>query len=353
MSKKINVEEMLNRKSVKMNNKNIKELVENQTILITGGGGSIGSELCRQIYKYNPKKIIIVDIYENNVYDMVVDLEQNEEKKIIDIVIGSIRDKKRMKYIFKKYKPDIVFHAAAHKHVPLMEDNPIEAIKNNIFGTKNVIDCSAQNHIKKFVLISTDKAVKPTSVMGATKKMCEMITEAKSKTCNTDFIIVRFGNVLESNGSVIPLFKRQIENNMPVTVTSKDVTRYFMTITEAVTLILEAASIGKNGKIFVLDMGKQINIYDLAVEIIKKMGKEPFTETPIKIIGLRDGEKLHEELLNENEKKKISSHDKIYIATPLDITQKEINEKLNILKKLISKEDTSNQEIKQTLFKLI
>lgn len=257
--------------------------------MVTGGGGSIGSELCRQIIKYNPKELVMVDIYENSLYDIEMELKRNYPKAKITAIIASVRDKKRLEKIFEEYRPYLVFHAAAHKHVPLMEASPLEAIKNNIFGTYNVVNACDKYKVRRFVLISTDKAVNPTNIMGATKRMCEMIVQAKNKVSDTEFAAVRFGNVLGSNGSVVPLFKKQIASGGPVTVTHRDITRFFMTIPEAVQLVLQAMTYAKGGEIFVLDMGEPVKIYDLAESLIKLSGLEPNVDIHSNT-GLRPGE---------------------------------------------------------------
>ena len=256
--REVEIEDLLGREPVTLDNKNISELIKDRVVLVTGGGGSIGSELCRQIMKHNPKKLIIFDIYENNLYNIELELKANYNKEKIEALVGSVRDKKRLKKVFEQYRPELVFHAAAHKHVPLMEKSPLEAIKNNVFGTYNVVNCSDEFNVKRFVLISTDKAVNPTNIMGASKRLCEMIIQAKNKVSKTEFMAVRFGNVLGSNGSVVPLFKKQIAEGGPVTVTHKEITRFFMTIPEAVGLILQAITYAKGGEIFVLDMGEPV-----------------------------------------------------------------------------------------------
>ena len=285
----VEIEDLLGRDAIHLDNKNIQSLIKGKTVLVTGGGGSIGSELCRQIMKYTPEKLVILDIYENNLYDIEIELKAEYPKGQIEAVIASVRDKARLKEVFEEFKPTLVFHAAAHKHVPLMENNPLEAIKNNVFGTYNVVNCADEYGVEKFVLISTDKAVNPTNIMGASKRLCEMIVQAKNKVSETEYVAVRFGNVLGSNGSVIPLFKKQIEKGGPVTVTHKDITRFFMTIPEAVQLILQAVTYAKGGEIFVLDMGEPVKIYDLAVSLIKLLGYEPNVDIPIQITGLRPG----------------------------------------------------------------
>lgn len=323
--------------------------IEGKNILITGGGGSIGSELCRQVIKYNFKKLIILDIYENNLYEIETELKQRDEEKEIETIIGSIRDKKRLEYIFEKYKPEIIFHTAAHKHVPLMEKNPIECIKNNIIGTSNLLELTEKYRIEKFVLISTDKAVNPTSIMGASKRFCEKMVQAKANKSTTKYTIVRFGNVLESNGSVIPLFKKQIKNNIPVTVTSKEITRFFMTIPEAVELILQAIFLGKNGEIFILDMGKPVKIYEIAQKLIKESGKD----IPIKITGLRPGEKIYEELLTNEESLIATKHDKIFISPAQKVNEDDINRKMEKLRQCIQNENLTNEEVKKIIFNSI
>ena len=279
----VEIEDLLGREPIKLDNKNIKELIHNKVVLVTGGGGSIGSELCRQIMRFEPERLVIVDIYENNLYDIEQELKYNYPNAKIDAIVASVRDKDRLNEIFNEFKPYLVFHAAAHKHVPLMETSPLEAIKNNVFGTYNVVNCADEYNVKRFVLISTDKAVNPTNIMGATKRLCEMIIQAKNKVSNTEYVAVRFGNVLGSNGSVVPLFKKQIAHGGPVTVTHKDITRFFMTIPEAVSLVLQAMSGAKGGEIFVLDMGEPVKIYDMAKKLIKLSGLEPDVDIQIKV----------------------------------------------------------------------
>ena len=341
--------------SITLSNDNIEELIKGQTILVTGGGGSIGSELCRQIAKFNPSKLIIFDIYENNLYNIEMELKQNhyDEKFEIDAIVGSVRDKQKLEQVFKQYNPYLVFHAAAHKHVPLMEVSPLEAIKNNVFGTYNMANCADKYNVKRFVLISTDKAVNPTNIMGATKRMCEMIIQAFNKKSKTEFAAVRFGNVLGSNGSVLPLFKKQIANGGPVTVTHRDITRFFMTIPEAVSLVLQAMSYAKGGEVFVLDMGEPVKIYDLAVSLIKLSGLEPNVDIEIKITGLRPGEKLYEELLMSEEGLTKTSHDKIFIGQPSSITYEQLLIKLEKLKEIIQDESISIGKIKSTMKQVV
>ena len=320
----IKTEELLGRDPVKFNNKNIKEFVHDKVCMVTGGGGSIGSELVRQISKYQPKQVIIVDIYENNAYEIQQELVQEYGDSLnLVTLIASVRDYFRMNQIYERYKPDVVFHAAAHKHVPLMEDSPMEAIKNNVVGTFNVATLAQFYNVKKFVMISTDKAVNPTNAMGASKRCCEMIVQylAQQKEGCTEFVATRFGNVLGSNGSVIPIFKKQIEQGKPVTVTHPDIIRYFMTIPEAVSLVMEAAAMAHGGEIFVLDMGKPVKIVTLAENLIRMYGKEPYVDIPIRFTGLRPGEKIKEELLMLEEGLKKTSNKLIYIGKQIEIDE--------------------------------
>lgn len=349
----VQIEDLLGRDPVHIENKNINSLIKNKTVLVTGGGGSIGSELCRQIVKYDPKRLVILDIYENNLYDIEMELRAEYPKLNLEAIVASVRDKARLNNVFETYKPEIVFHAAAHKHVPLMEKSPLEAIHNNVFGTYNVVNCADEYGVEKFVLISTDKAVNPTNIMGASKRVCEMIVQAKNKVSKTEYVAVRFGNVLGSNGSVIPLFKKQIERGGPVTVTHKDITRFFMTIPEAVQLILQAVTYAKGGEIFVLDMGEPVKIYDLAVSLIKLLGYEPNVDIPIEITGLRPGEKLYEEILMSEEGLTSTKHDKIFISKPMHMEMTELEEKLNILKELEYNEKYSNENIKNVMKEVV
>lgn len=351
----VEIDDILGREPVVLDNENIGELIKDKQILVTGGGGSIGSELCRQIVKYKPSQLIIFDIYENNLYNIEIELKSNPDNNDVEIVpiIGSVRDKKKLESVFEKYIPYLVFHAAAHKHVPLMEGSPLEAIKNNVFGTYNTVNCADKYNVKKCILISTDKAVNPTNIMGASKRMCEMIVQAKQKVSKTEYAAVRFGNVLGSNGSVVPLFKKQIEQGGPVTVTHKEITRFFMTIPEAVGLVLQAMSYAKGGEIFVLDMGEPVKIYDLAVSLIKLTGLEPDVDIPIKITGLRPGEKLYEELLMKEEGLTSTEHNKIFIGKPCSITNEELENKMEELKELVIYEDTTIEEIKQTMKRVV
>jgi len=334
--KDVELEDLLGRETVVLDNKGISNYITDKVIIVTGGGGSIGSELCRQIAQFNPKQLIIFDIYENNAYDIQNELKYKYPNLDLITLIGSIRDENRLDEVFKKYKIDVVFHAAAHKHVPLMEDSPKEAIKNNVFGTYSLALIADKYKVKKFVLISTDKAVNPTNIMGATKRLCEMIIQAFNKSSDTEYVAVRFGNVLGSNGSVIPLFKRQIRAGGPLTVTHKDITRYFMLIPEAAQLVLQAAAFANGGEIFVLDMGKPVRIYDLACDLIRLSGYEPNKDIKIEITGLRPGEKLYEELLMDEEGLKKTTHNKIYIGKPTFESIESLEKKLEQLKILLN-----------------
>ncbi|MBE0067699.1 polysaccharide biosynthesis protein [Thermoanaerobacterium thermosaccharolyticum] len=312
----VDINDLLGRDPIKIDLDEISSYIKGKKVMVTGGGGSIGSELCRQIARFNPSHLIILDIYENNMYDIQQELLRKYPDLRMTCLVASIRDEKKLNIIFKEYKPEIVFHAAAHKHVPLMEDSPHEAVKNNVYGTLNLVRCANAYNVKRFVMISTDKAVNPTSVMGATKRICEMIIQSFDKISKTEFVAVRFGNVLGSNGSVIPLFKKQIAEGGPVTVTHEDVKRYFMTIPEAVQLVIQAGAMANGGEIFVLDMGEPVKIIDLARDLIRLSGFEPDVDIPIKITGLRPGEKLFEELLMTDDKYTSTKHDKIFIEKP-------------------------------------
>ena len=329
----VDLRDLIGREEVKLDKSGIEKYINNKIVLVTGGGGSIGSELCRQIAKFNPKLLLILDIYENNAYDLQNELSYNEPNLNKKVIIASVRDKARLSQIISAYKPNIIFHAAAHKHVPLMEDNPPEAIKNNVIGTLNMAQLASQYKVEKFVLISTDKAVNPTNVMGATKRLCEMIVQAvnNERGNKTEFVAVRFGNVLGSNGSVIPLFKRQIKNGGPLTLTHKDITRYFMLIPEAAQLVLQAGAYAKGGEIFVLDMGKPVKIYDLAENLIRLSGYTPNSDIKIEITGLRPGEKLYEELLMNNDNLTKTAHNKIFIDKPETISLNKIIKQIDDL----------------------
>ncbi len=341
----IKVEDLLGRDPVTFDKEDIRRIIRDKVCMITGGGGSIGSELTRQIAAYRPKRIIIVDIYENNAYDIQQELvmEYGEELDLVTL-IASVRDKEKMKIIFETYKPQLVFHAAAHKHVPLMETSPEEAVKNNVIGTYNVASLSEFYGVEKFMMISTDKAVNPTNIMGATKRCCEMIVQymAQCSTSKTAFITTRFGNVLGSNGSVIPLFKRQIESGKPVTVTHPEIIRYFMTIPEAVSLVLQAAAMAKGGEIFVLDMGQPVKITTLAENLIRMYGKVPYKDVEIKFTGLRPGEKLFEELLMNEEGLKETENAKIFIGNQIPINQSDFVPKLEKLEEYAVANDPEN-----------
>ena len=327
----VDVQDLLGREPINLNTDEIMGYIKGEVVLVTGGGGSIGSELCRQIASHEPKQLIILDIYENNAYEIEQELKRKHPELNLLTLIASVRDSVKMDDVFRTYKPGIVFHAAAHKHVPLMETSPNEAVKNNIIGTYKVVKCADRYKVKRFVQISTDKAVNPTNIMGATKRVCEMIIQAFAKKSETKFVAVRFGNVLGSNGSVIPLFKKQIAEGGPVTVTHKDIIRYFMTIPEAVSLVLQAGAYAEGGEIFVLDMGEQVRIYDLAYNLIKLSGYEPEKDIEIKITGLRPGEKLYEERLMAEEGLKKTANDRISIGKPLEIDEQKLFDALNTL----------------------
>ncbi len=314
----VEIEDLLGRDAVELDTQGIANDIQGKTVLITGAGGSIGSELCRQVARYQPGKLILVDIYENSVYDIQQELLRNDPKMSLEVLIASVRNEKRIQNIFETYAPQIVYHAAAHKHVPLMEDSPHEAIKNNVFGTLNLVKAADANGCERFVLISTDKAVNPTNVMGASKRICEMIVQTYDQKSKTDFVAVRFGNVLGSNGSVIPLFKKQILQGGPVTVTHPDIIRYFMTIPEAVSLVIQAGAMAKGGEIFVLDMGEPVKIVDLAKNLIRLSGYVPDKDIGIEFTGLRPGEKLYEELLMSEEGLLNTANKLIYIGKPIE-----------------------------------
>ena len=316
--REVEIEDLLGRESIRVNLDEILNYVSNKVVLVTGGGGSIGSELCRQIAGHKPKQLIVFDVYENNAYDLQQELKDKFPKLNLIVLIGSVRNTHRIESVFEKYRPDIVYHAAAHKHVPLMEDSPCEAIKNNVFGTYKTAKAADKYGTKRFVLISTDKAVNPTNIMGASKRMCEMIIQMMNSQSKTDYVAVRFGNVLGSNGSVIPLFKKQIEQGGPVTVTHPEIIRYFMTIPEAVSLVLQAGAYAKGGEIFVLDMGEPVKILDLAKNLIRLSGYKPGEDIQIMFSGLRPGEKLYEELLMEEEGLQDTPNKLIHIGRPIE-----------------------------------
>lgn len=329
--KEVEIQDLLGREPVKVDLNDIMGYVKDKVVMITGGGGSIGSELCRQIASNDPKRLIIIDIYENNAYDIQLELKYKYPQMKLSTVIGSVRDVGKIDDLFKTYRPDIVYHAAAHKHVPLMEEAPNEAVKNNVFGTLNVVKACDKYEVSKFILISTDKAVNPTSIMGATKRICEMIVQTYNAKSKTDFVAVRFGNVLGSNGSVIPLFKEQIAHMGPVTVTHPDIIRYFMTIPEAVSLVLQAGAYAKGGEIFILDMGEPVKIADMARDLIKLSGYEPDVDIKIEYTGLRPGEKLYEEMLMKEEGMQKTANKMIHIGKPIEINEQEFNLQLSKL----------------------
>ena len=345
----LSYEDFLGRDQIIVNNEEINDNLTGKTILVTGGGGSIGSELCRQIAKANPELLIIFDIYENNAYEIEQELLRDYPSLNLRTIIGSVRDYARLEKVFQEFHPNQVYHAAAHKHVPLMEVSPNEAIKNNCLGTLNTAKLADKYGVKKFVLVSTDKAVRPTNIMGASKRICEMIVQTYDKLSKTDYVAVRFGNVLGSNGSVIPLFLKQIEHGGPVTVTDKEITRYFMTIPEAVSLILQAAVYAEGGEIFVLDMGEPVKIYDLAKKIIRYKGLVPGKDIEIKITGLRPGEKLYEEMLMEEEGLKETPNKLIHIGKPIAIKEGFLKD----LDKLIKSAEKNNNNIKKLTAKLV
>ncbi|MCB7333159.1 polysaccharide biosynthesis protein [Enterocloster aldenensis] len=317
--RKVEIEDLLGREPVNVNLDEIMGYVKGKVVLVTGGGGSIGSELCRQLAGHKVKQLIIFDIYENNAYEIQQELKRKYPHLDMVVLIGSVRNTNRLDYLFRTYRPDIVYHAAAHKHVPLMEDSPNEAIKNNVLGTYKAARAAIKYKAQRFILISTDKAVNPTNIMGASKRLCEMVVQMSNQKSSTEFVAVRFGNVLGSNGSVIPLFKQQIESGGPVTVTHKDIIRYFMTIPEAVSLVIQAGAYAKGGEIFVLNMGNPVRILDMAENLIRLSGYEPYKDIDICFTGLRPGEKLYEELLMDEEGLQKTVNDRIFIGKPIDM----------------------------------
>lgn len=344
--REVDIADLLGRDQVEINNQDVFRLIEGLVVLVTGGGGSIGSELCRQIAAHNPGTLVIFDIYENNAYEIQQELRRTYPDLHMEVLIGSVRNRNRMESIMKKYRPAIVFHAAAHKHVPLMEDSPNEAIKNNVVGTYKTAQAAAEAGVKKFVLISTDKAVNPTNVMGASKRICEMIIQMMNRRCaGTDFVAVRFGNVLGSNGSVIPLFKKQIAEGGPVTVTDKNIVRYFMTIPEAVSLILQAAHFAKGGEIFVLDMGEPVRIDDMARNLIRLSGLQPDVDIKVVYTGLRPGEKLYEELLMDEEGLTGTENSLIHIGKPIEMDDGWFSEKLRELEEACVKDSDTIRDL--------
>ena len=344
--KDVEVQDLLGREPIRVNVDNILQFIGGKVVLVTGGGGSIGSELCRQIAKSNPKLLLIFDVYENNLYDIQMELQRAHPDLNLVALVGSVRNTARMESVFSEYKPDIVFHAAAHKHVPLMEDSPNEAIKNNVLGTYKTAVAAAKHGVKKFVLISTDKAVNPTNIMGASKRLCEMVVQMMNRRSNgTDFVAVRFGNVLGSNGSVIPLFKKQIAEGGPVTVTHPDIIRYFMTIPEAVSLVLQASYYAKGGEIFILDMGEPVRIADMARNLIRLSGYEPDVDIKIVYTGLRPGEKLYEELLMKEEGLKSTDNQLIHIGRPIEMDDELFTQQLERLRHACEAESADIKDI--------
>ncbi len=347
------IEDLLFREPIKVNEKSTFDFYCDKTVLVTGGGGSIGSELCRQIASCKPRRLVIFDIYENNAYDIQQELDRKYGGELDLVVeIGSVRDVDRLDELFAAHRPQVIFHAAAHKHVPLMEHSPAETIKNNCLGTYNTANMAEKYGAEKFILISTDKAVNPTNIMGASKRMCEMIIQCRTDSA-TRFVAVRFGNVLGSNGSVIPLFKRQIENGGPVTITDKNIIRYFMTIPEASGLVLQAGAMAKKGELFVLDMGKPIRIYDLAVQMIEMSGYKPHEDIKIKEIGLRPGEKLYEELLLKVDDMEKTENDLIFIERCHPLSREEVDEKLELLKDAMRDSGNCGDAVKKAMAKAV
>ena len=347
--REVDVNDLLGREPIEVNIDSIMDYVSEKVVVVTGGGGSIGSELCRQIAGHNPKQLIIIDIYENTTYEVQNELRKKFPDLDLVVLIASVRNTKRIDQIFETYRPDIVYHAAAHKHVPLMEDSPNEAIKNNVLGTWKIVQASDKWHVKKFVMISTDKAVNPTNIMGASKRLCEMIIQTYDKMSETSFVAVRFGNVLGSNGSVIPLFKKQIAEGGPVTVTHPDIIRYFMTIPEAVSLVLQAGAYAKGGEIFVLDMGEPVRILDLARNLILLSGHKPDEDIDIVFTGLRPGEKLYEEMLMKEEGMQETENRLIHIGKPIDMDESAFMEKLVGLGNYVVNEPSDIREYVQKL----
>ena len=326
--KDVDVNDLLGRDPIRVDMDSIMGYVSDKVVMVTGGGGSIGSELCRQVAMHKPKQLVIIDIYENSVYDIQQELKRAYPELDLVVLIASIRNTKRIDKIFDQYRPDIIYHAAAHKHVPLMEDSPNEAVKNNVVGTWKIVQAADKYKVKRFVMISTDKAVNPTSVMGATKRICEMIIQTYNKHSETEYVAVRFGNVLGSNGSVIPLFKQQIAEGGPVTVTHPDIIRYFMTIPEAVSLVLQAGAYAKGGEIFILDMGEPVKILDLAKNLILLSGHKPNEDIQIVFTGLRPGEKLYEEMLMKEEGMQETANKLIHIGKPIQMDEEKFMQQL-------------------------
>lgn len=350
MLRDVQIEDLLGREAVRTDLESIMSYVKDQKVMVTGGGGSIGSELCRQIADDQPKQLIIIDNYENAAYELQMELGRKHPELDVIVLIVSVQNRRKIREIFEQYKPDLVFHAAAHKHVPLMEYSPCEAIKNNVFGTMNVASEANRSGVKRMVLISTDKAVGPTNIMGASKRICEMVIQTYNQRSKTEYVAVRFGNVLGSNGSVVPLFKQQIREGGPVTVTHPDISRYFMTIPEAVSLVLQAGAYAQGGEIFILDMGEPVKILDLAENMIRLSGLVPGEDIEIKFTGLRPGEKLYEELLIDDDNKKETANKRIFIGQPIKIDEAEFDEKMKELEKATFSED---ENIRQVVKKLV
>ena len=343
--RKVDPQDLLGREPIRVNLEEIFDYIHGKTVLVTGGGGSIGSELCRQIASAKPEQLIIFEIYENSAYDIQMELKRRYPDLNLQVLIGSVRNTNRVDYVVGKYKPDLIFHAAAHKHVPLMEDSPNEAIKNNVFGTYKMAKAAAKYGVRRFVLISTDKAVNPTNIMGASKRLCEMVVQMMNRESNTEFVAVRFGNVLGSNGSVIPLFKKQIEAGGPVTVTHPDIIRYFMTIPEAVSLVLQAGYYARGGEIFILDMGEPVKIDTMARNMIRLSGYEPDVDIKVVYTGLRPGEKLYEELLMKEEGLQETANKLIHIGKPIDMDDERFKDQLNRLEKACKAEVSNMKDI--------
>ena len=350
MLRDVQIEDLLGREAVRTDLESIMSYVKDQKVMVTGGGGSIGSELCRQIADDQPKQLIIIDNYENAAYELQMELGRKHPELDVIVLIVSVQNRRKIREIFEQYKPDLVFHAAAHKHVPLMEYSPCEAIKNNVFGTMNVASEANRSGVKRMVLISTNKAVRPTNIMGASKRICEMVIQTYNQRSKTEYVAVRFGNVLGSNGSVVPLFKQQIREGGPVTVTHPDIIRYFMTIPEAVSLVLQAGAYAQGGEIFILDMGEPVKILDLAENMIRLSGLVPGEDIEIKFTGLRPGEKLYEELLIDDDNKKETANKRIFIGQPIKIDEAEFDEKMKELEKATFSED---ENIRQVVKKLV
>ena len=346
--KEVDIEDLLGREPIQINTGEVMSYVSGKVVMVTGGGGSIGSELCRQIAAHNPRQLLILDIYENNAYDIQQELARRYPKMDMVVLIASVRNTNRINQIFERYRPDIVYHAAAHKHVPLMETSPNEAVKNNVLGTWKIVQAADQWKVKRFVMISTDKAVNPTNIMGATKRVCEMIIQTYNNHSQTEFVAVRFGNVLGSNGSVIPLFRRQIAEGGPVTVTDPEIIRYFMTIPEAVSLVLQAGAYAKGGEIFVLDMGQPVKIVDLAMNLIKLSGYKVGEDIDIQFTGLRPGEKMYEERLMAEEGMQETANKMISIGKPIQFDEERFMKQLEELRDYVVQEpDDIREHIKQ------